>query len=408
MTPGTRVAKEDALPTDWGISLIKRVAKIVRGASPRPAGSPKYFNGSFLPWITVADVTRGMGIYLSRTASRLTAEGAKFTRVLDKGTLILTNSGATLGVPKITTIRAGANDGIAALVDLEGIDQLFLYYVLQSKTRFFRERLAPGIGQPNLNTELIGSVAIPIPPAREQREIAAILSEFDAAFERIFDLIRLKYKLKKALMQRLLSGKRRLRGFLRPWETRKLGDLFDERNETGRCDLPLLSITGDRGVVRREEVNRKDTSNEDKMRYKRICPGDVGYNTMRMWQGVSALSALEGVVSPAYTVCRPTQRIDGRFAAYFFKLPSTVNLFYRFSQGLVDDTRNLKFHHFAQVPVRLPQALAEQCAIADVLNTADREIELLERQLELFQKQKRGLMQKLLTGQVRVKGVGDA
>jgi type I restriction enzyme S subunit len=80
-------------------------------------------------------VTGSKGLYLHSTKSKLTKEGAKFTRIIEPATLIITNSGATLGVPKITTFTAGANDGIAMFLNLKGATREFLYYVLESKTK---------------------------------------------------------------------------------------------------------------------------------------------------------------------------------------------------------------------------------------------------------------------------------
>ena len=151
-----------------------------------------------------------------------------------------------------------------------------------------------------------------------------------------------------------------------------------------------------------------DTSNADKGKYLRIAPGDIGYNTMRMWQGVSALSELEGIISPAYTVCIPkSDKIDGSFAAYLFKHQPIVHSFWRYSQGMVDDTLNLKFHNFAQVRVQIP-LLEEQRKVVAVLSRCDREIGLLERKLGSLREQKEGLMQRLLTGKVRVRVEGRA
>lgn len=156
-----------SLPKEWDARLIKNCCDVVRGASPRPAGDPRYFAGDHLPWITVADVTGKSGMYLHGTRTKLTKEGANFTRHIPPATLIITNSGATLGVPKITQELSGANDGIAVFLNLRGISKECLFYILQSKTDYFRNELAPGVGQPNLNTELLGDVAIPIPPAGE-------------------------------------------------------------------------------------------------------------------------------------------------------------------------------------------------------------------------------------------------
>lgn len=267
--------------------------------------------------------------------------------------------------------------------------------------------LAQGATRFNLPKRELLKLYIPLPPPKEQKKISFILSSWDSAILKTQKLILAKRRLKKALMQQLLTGKRRFKEFLRPWQDYHLGEIFKERKERGRKDLPLLAITSDRGVIYREEVDRKDSSSTDKSNYKGITPGDIGYNTMRMWQGVSALSSLEGIVSPAYTICVPkTDKVIGTFAAYLFKYPPIIYLFYRYSQGLVSDTLNLKFPNFKQIKVRIPQ-IDEQKKISAVLAHCDKEIYSLEQKLELLKQQKRGLMQKLLTGQTRVKGFGS-
>jgi type I restriction enzyme S subunit len=125
-----------------------------------------------------------------------------------------------------------------------------------------------------------------------------------------------------------------------------------------------------------------------------------------MWQGVSGFSSLEGIVSPAYTICTPNKKVDSEFMAYLFKLPETIHLFYRYSQGLTSDTWNLKFRHFKEIKVTIPE-IEEQRAIAKVLKTCDEEIRLLRKKLEALKKQKRGLMQKIFTGKWRVKAAQE-
>ncbi|MBM3453704.1 MAG: hypothetical protein FJX80_01000 [Bacteroidetes bacterium] len=246
------------------------------------------------------------------------------------------------------------------------------------------------------------SIKFLLPPLPEQKAIAQVLSTADAAIHTTEKLITQKELRKKWLMQQLLTGKKRLKGFGWEWKEMHLGDMFTERNETKYFDLPLLSI-GQNGVYPQDESVKKDTSNEDKSKYKRICPGDIGYNTMRMWQGRSALSELEGIVSPAYTVVTPKKNADSIFFSYLFKMPKMTNLFWRNSQGLVDDTLNCKFKDFSIVKVKLPQAKEEQTAIAQVLQAADEEISLLRAKAEKLREQKKGLMQQLLTGKKRVK-----
>lgn len=280
----------------------------------------------------------------------------------------------------------------------------FLFYIFCSQpfNRHLVER-ATGTKVKHTSPTTIESFEFALPPLPEQRKIADILTTWDEALTQLDALIEAQERRKKALMQQLLTGRRRLRGLTKPWISAKLGTLFKERVEQGRIELPLLSITADRGIVPREDVAKRDSSSEDKSKYLRIVPGDVGYNTMRMWQGVSALSSLEGIVSPAYTICTPTERIDGRFAAHFFKLRHTVHLFHRYSQGLVDDTLNLKFPNFAVIEVTVPSDLEEQRQIAAALDTADRQLTLLRTQRTALDQQKRGLMQRLLTGKLRVK-----
>ena len=87
--------------------------------------------------------------------------------------------------------------------------------------------------------------------------------------------------------------------------------------------------------------------------------------------------------------------------AHLFKLPRTINLFYRYSQGLTSDTWNLKFHHFSKIKVQVPQR-DEQAAIANVLDEQDTELLALAHQLEQLKTQKRALMQKLLSGEWRL------
>nr|WP_254121029.1 restriction endonuclease subunit S [Shouchella clausii] len=122
-----------------------------------------------------------------------------------------------------------------------------------------------------------------------------------------------------------------------------------------------------------------------------------------MWQGVSGVSKYEGIVSPAYTILIPTEKVNPEFIGYLFKHPKVVNLFKRHSQGLVSDTLNLKYENFKVIKLVMPLDIEEQKRISEVLLCIDKEIEALQREIAAFISQKRGLMQSLLTGKVRVK-----
>ena len=242
-----------------------------------------------------------------------------------------------------------------------------------------------------------------LPPIEEQQKIATILTTQDKVIELKEKRLAEKQRQKKYLMQQLLTGKKRLPGFNGAWKTDCLGKLFFERKETNCENIEMLAITGTQGIIPRKELDLKDNSSEDKSKYLRVCVGDIGYNTMRMWQGVSAYSNYEGIVSPAYTILKPSSSINAKYFAYLFKMSEIVFLFYRFSQGLVDDTRNLKYENFKKIKVCYPPDIKEQTAIAEVLSAADREIELLQQDIEQEKQKKKALMQLLLTGIVRVK-----
>src|SRR5262245_41751916 len=117
--PGYKQTDVGVIPQAWDVRRLGDLGKVVRGGSPRPAGDPRYFDGSFIPWLTVGSLTNipTSQLFVTDTSTKLTEEGAKHSRTLQRGTLVIVNSGAkTLGVSKVLSITCCANDGIAALV----------------------------------------------------------------------------------------------------------------------------------------------------------------------------------------------------------------------------------------------------------------------------------------------------
>ncbi len=198
------------IPIDWDCVTVGRISTVVRGSSPRPAGDPRYFNGSYIPWITVSEVTNGYGKYILSTTSFLTEEGANRSRIIGKGTLLLSNSGATLGVPRISMIKGCINDGSLAFYNLQ-VKKDYLYYIFASRTIELRKQMQ-GYGQPNLNTTIVKEMYIPLPPDEEQIEIASYL---DVKLAMIDDLLKQKEVLlieletyKKSLIYEYVTGKK--------------------------------------------------------------------------------------------------------------------------------------------------------------------------------------------------------
>jgi type I restriction enzyme S subunit len=165
-----------SIPKQWAWVPLGDISNVVRGASPRPAGDPRYFGGS-TPWITVAELTKDENMHLTSASSNLTELGKKESRYIKKGSLLLTNSGATLGVPKISLLDGCINDGIVAILNLIDDDiKQYLYWFLKSKTIELRKS-SQGAGQPNLNTFIIKNILIPLPSYEEQLEILQELEQ---------------------------------------------------------------------------------------------------------------------------------------------------------------------------------------------------------------------------------------
>jgi len=392
------------LPVDWGVASLRNICTLMTNGFV--GTSTVHYAKAGIPYLMANNVRANKLDTTSLTfITREFHEQNKRTH-LQIGDILTIQTGF-IGVSCLVPKEykgANAHALIISRVDQNKADPAFICNYINSDTgQKGVWQIQTAGGRPHLNTGDFAHFHVPLPPLPEQRRIAAVLGTWDRAIEQQDQLLATKRQFKHGVMQQLLTGKRRFRGYEQPWRTCHLGHVFKQRNEINRPDLPLLAITSDRGVIHRDQLGRTDTSSEDKRLYLRIAPGDIGYNTMRMWQGVSAVSEFEGIVSPAYTICIPQDGIDPHFAGCLFKSPPIVHLFHRYSQGLVKDTLNLKFHEFAEIRIELPP-IEEQKMIADVFRTLDREISLLEREGELLRDQKRGLMQKLLTGMVRVRG----
>ena len=339
------------------------------------------------------------------TTSRKISNSYKRT-ILKKGDLVMALRGKIGEIAMVQEDLIGANltRGVALIALKDSYDNEFVKQQVSSeRTIKVFERSLNGSALQELSIGIVRKIPILLPQSLpEQKAIAHALGIMDTAITTNNQLIAQKELRKKWLMQNLLTGKKRLKGYHGVWKEYHLGEMFTERNETKYFDLPLLSV-GANGIYPQSDSIKKDTSNEDKSKYRRICVGDIGYNTMRMWQGRSALSQLEGIVSPAYTIVTPKKNADSLFFSYLFKMPKLTNLFWRNSQGLVDDTLNCKFKDFSIVKVILPPTKEEQTAIAQLLLTADKEIQLLKAKAEQLREQKKGMMQVLLTGKKRLK-----
>ncbi len=201
----------------------------------------------------------------------------------------------------------------------------------------------------------------------------------------------------------------RFREFSDDWEQRKLGECFTERVES-MPDGELISVTINDGIKKFSELGRHDNSNDDKSKYKKVCVGDIAYNSMRMWQGASGYSPYEGIVSPAYTVLSPNSGINSKCLAFQFKLPEMIHTFQINSQGITSDNWNLKYPAFSEIEILVSKSEQEQAQIAEYFSQLDHLITLHQRKLEKLQNIKKSMLEKMFPQneskipQIRFKG----
>jgi len=200
---------EGQLPHGWKWVKISDISNVVRGGSPRPAGDPKYYDGN-IPFLKVADITRDNSVFLNTFNYTIKEAGLHKTRKISPNTLLLSNSGATLGVPKICMIDATMNDGIAAFLNLDERSNLYLYYFWLGKTRELRN-INMGAAQPNLNTDILKNYMVPYCSFAQQKavvtKIETRLSVADKIEETIPQSLQQAEALRQSILKRAFEGK---------------------------------------------------------------------------------------------------------------------------------------------------------------------------------------------------------
>lgn len=294
------------------------------------------------------------------------------------------------------------NQRVVRLDCKEGFNKGFALQLLQSEI-FLSPlyRFPGGTKQANLSIKNLLSLSLPFPPLSQQQTIAAILSTWDRAIELTEKLIAAKQKRKQALMQQLLSGKVRLPHYMDKWNLMKAGDIFKPVSIKNHSSERVLSVTQNMGVVYRDEMERKIGMNMDTTgSYKLVEPGDFVIS-LRSFQGGLEMSRIRGIVSPAYHVIRPVIEIDKEFFRHFLKSYEFVE---RLAVAVIGirDGKQINFADFTFLKFKVPP-IDEQRAVGQLLTAAEREVAMLERKASALKHQKRGLMQQLLTGKVRVK-----
>ena len=290
----------------------------------------------------------------------------------------------------------------------------FMFYLLINDNL---SKLRNKGGQPLISQQPIYLEKILLPPLAEQEKIAGILGTWGEAIEKLSSLIEQKKNLKKGLMQKLLTGKTRLNGFTQPWKEVKLGEIgttytgLSGKNKDdfgkGSYFIPYMNIYQNNKIDSNqlELVDVLENESQNSVQYGDIffttsseTPEEVGFASVLLFKPKEPIylnSFCFGYRLNNFNTLLPN------FAVYLFRSSQIRKTMFKLAQGA---TRfNLSKNTLIKEKVYLPSDINEQKAIADVLSTADEEIDILNKKLEALKEQKKGLMQQLLTGQTRVK-----
>ncbi|HAQ20087.1 MAG TPA: hypothetical protein DCR40_12785 [Prolixibacteraceae bacterium] len=269
-------------------------------------------------------------------------------------------------------------------------------------------RIATGISVYSVSKTNLSKVELPLPPLPEQRAIANVLSLMDSAINQNNQLVAQKELRKKWLMQNLLTGKKRLKGFGGEWKEIHIKDVSKEVSIRNKSDkqLTVLSCTKYDGLVESLEYWGRKIFADDISSYKIVPKNHFAYATNHIEEGSIGYqdSFDEALISPMYTVFKTDSSIND---LYFYKLLKSHMLIYQYQnrmEGSIDRRGGLRWDAFSIIKIHIP-SFEEQTAITQVLQAADKEIQLLKAKTDKLREQKKGMMQVLLTGKVRIKNL---
>ena len=408
----------NACPEGWSLKLLDEVA--LRGSGHTPDRKvASYWNGG-IKWVSLADSDKLDRVSIGETEFQISEDGiANSSAVKHPAGAVIVSRDAGVGKSAVTTDEMAVSQHFIAWMCGPELHNYYLYYWLQnSKPQL--ERIAVGSTIKTIGLPFFQRLRIPLPPEAEQEKIAEVLLCWDRAIRLLDALLLARSKRKCGLMQQLLTGRKRFREFVTStkkvntrygcfpadWAAVQIEDVANEissKNDGGR-ELPVLSCTKHRGLVNSLEYFGKRIFSADTSNYKVVRRGDFAYATNHIEEGSIGYQDLHdtALISPMYTVFRTRAGVDHSF---FFKLVKTElyrHIFEVNTSGSIARRGGLRWGEFAIIKVFLP-SVPEQKRIAAVLEACDREIDLLQQQLEALKVQKRGLMHKLLTGEVRVK-----
>lgn len=302
-------------------------------------------------------------------------------------------------------------------IDAKKADSKFIAYELSSnRINQVINSLNDAGAKAGLNLPTIKAIPIFYPPLNEQQKIAQILSTWDQAISATEKLLENSQQQKKALMQQLLTGKKRLLDesgaqFDGEWKLVKVSNLLKVRKErqVPTAEVPLFSLTIENGITPKSDRYNREflVKNTEEKKYKVVRPKDIVYNPANLRWGAINFSRLNHsvVVSPIYEVLYVSEKdkVSLEFIAQKLMTKDQINRFAAMVEGTLVERMAVKIEPFLATKLSIPPSLKEQQAIAIVLSKADQQIELLQKKLDCLKQEKKALMQQLLTGKKRVK-----
>lgn len=372
------------------------IARVTSGGTPDREKSA-YWGGT-IPWVKTT-LVQNCEINVDDIDEKITELGLKAssTKLIPAGSILMAmvGQGKTRGQVAILRTDAAINQNCAAIILNEEADYRYVYQQLLFRYEEIRNA-SNSSGQQNLNAGLIRELRMPLPERQTQKKIAEVLIGWDTAIQKIEQLITAKEHHYTHELSRIISRGHHPR--------RHIGTFAHEASERNRGgnDARVLSVTNSRGFVLPENQFERRVASADLSNYKVVKRGQYAYNPSRI--NVGSIARLdgwdEGVLSPMYVVFQLDEsKVNSDYFLHWLDSHEALERIKRSAQGSVRET--VSFSEFAALSVPLPD-IAKQTAIARYLNTLQEEISLLEAQVEALKTQKRGLMQKLLTGQWRV------
>lgn len=395
------------IPQDWEVKRVKDIGKVVTGSTPPTTDASNY--GNEYMFVSPADLSDRQK-YIYCTKKMLSSKGYNKSRKIPKGAVLYTCIGSTIGKIGIAPCELSSNQQINAVICKN--DNEYLYYVLLYRTGQIR-MLAGEQAVPIINKSDFENIKLAVPPLAEQKKIAEILGIWDEAIEKQNLLIEKLELRKRALMQRLLTGKTRLPGFTEPWQKVKLGEIgkFDKGVGVPKDKITAegcKAITYGEIYTKYDFVIKKFASYIDSniaKSSKKISSGAIlfagsGETLEDIGKCVAFIDEDVAYAGGDIIIFTPTTEVNSLVLSYCLNSSVVNSQKRKYGQG--HSVVHIYQKDLARLEFELP-SLPEQKAIAEVLTTADNEIAIHRKTLDALRKQKRGLMQQLLTGKTRVK-----